>query len=186
MDLKGFRLMLAVFLAVLPTAAFSDQSSVPPQSLSSSQDWWLSSNGMYGGTITALAVSPNFTGDQTLLAGTSSGGVFKSTDGGAQWRAVNTGLGDTQMKALAYSPSYGVDKTVFSAALHGGIKKSTNGGESWEWLGSASNGHAYCLGISPQYASDSTLFGGVSGVGVYRTTNGGTAWDLVNTNLTNL
>jgi hypothetical protein len=37
---------------------------------------------MNGGTVTALAVSPDFANDRTLLAGTSEGGVFKSTFAG--------------------------------------------------------------------------------------------------------
>ena len=40
--------------------------------------------------IAALAIDPST--PTTLYAGTSGGGVFKSTDGGGSWRAVNDGM----------------------------------------------------------------------------------------------
>ena len=51
------------------------------------------SNGPEGGTIHALAIDP--VTPTTLYAGTDGGGVFKSTNGGGNWSAVNTGLTDT-------------------------------------------------------------------------------------------
>ena len=60
------------------------------------------SNGPEGGTIYALAIDP--TTPATLYAGTWSGGVFKSTNGGGNWSAVNTGLTDTSVRALAIDP----------------------------------------------------------------------------------
>lgn len=185
MKIPRLRFILAFFLTFVPSSALCLPPPNPTQTLSSSKAWVLSSNGMNGGTVTALAVSPDFANDQTLLAGTSEGGVFKSTDGGAQWKAVNMGLGNTQIKALVYSPAYAADKTVFIGGLHLGIQKSANGGESWDWLGNVSWGHSYCLGISPHYAADSTFFGCINDVGIYRTTNGGSTWDLLKTNLAN-
>ncbi len=41
----------------------------------------------------------------TLYAGTYGGGVFKSTNGGANWSAVNTGLTNTYVHALAIDPA---------------------------------------------------------------------------------
>ena len=50
----------------------------------------------------ALAIDPAT--PATLYAGTY-GGVFKSTDGGGNWHAVNTGLTDTPVRALAIDPA---------------------------------------------------------------------------------
>lgn len=50
--------------------------------------------GPEGGEIKSATISPNFAADQTLFAGTSGGGVFKTTNGGTSWTAVNTGLGN--------------------------------------------------------------------------------------------
>ena len=40
----------------------------------------------------------------TLYAGTAGGGVFKSTDAGGTWSALNTGLTDLAVNALAIDP----------------------------------------------------------------------------------
>ena len=45
--------------------------------------WTQSSDGMYGGIIIALAISPNYATDSTIFAGTSGGGVYKSTNSGS-------------------------------------------------------------------------------------------------------
>ena len=58
--------------------------------------------GPEGGTINTLAIDP--TTPSTLYAGTN-GGVFKSTDGGAHWGAVNTGLTNLTVLALAIDPA---------------------------------------------------------------------------------
>ena len=60
------------------------------------------SNGPEGGNINALAIDP--TTPTTLYAGTDGGGVFKSTNGGGNWGAVNTGLTATYVSALAIDP----------------------------------------------------------------------------------
>ena len=53
--------------------------------------------------INALAIDP--TTPATLYAGTYYGGVFKSTNGGGNWGAINTGLTTTQVVALAIDPA---------------------------------------------------------------------------------
>ena len=50
---------------------------------------WVS-HGPEGGTVTALAVDS--ASPSTVYAGTFGGGVFKTTNGGGSWSAVNSGL----------------------------------------------------------------------------------------------
>src|SRR5262245_12299942 len=47
-------------------------------------------NGPEGGLVKTLAIDP--TTPSTLYAATYAGGVFKSTNSGGSWSAVNTGL----------------------------------------------------------------------------------------------
>jgi len=63
---------------------------------------WTSTNGPNGGPIGALAIDP--VTPATLYAGTDSNGVFKSTNGGASWSAVNTGLTAKTVSILAVDP----------------------------------------------------------------------------------
>ena len=53
--------------------------------------------------------------------------MFKSTNGGATWSAVNTGLTDTYVNALAIDPA--TPATLYAGTWGGGVFKSTNGGE---------------------------------------------------------
>src|SRR3989449_5353840 len=59
-------------------------------------------NGPEGGSISALAVDPQT--PTTLYAGTTSAGVFKSTDGGTHRGGDNAGLGTTRVRPLANRP----------------------------------------------------------------------------------
>ena len=76
--------------------------------------------------VHALAIDP--VTPTTLYAGTDGGGVFKSTDGGGNWSAINTGLTNTYVYALAIDP---VTPTTLYAGTYDGVFKSTDGGENW-------------------------------------------------------
>ena len=86
--------------------------------------------GPEGGDIRALAIDPDM--PDTLYAGVYGGGVWKSTNGGASWRAVNTGLTDTFVSALAIDPD--TPTTLYAGTGYGGVFKSTNGGGDWSGL----------------------------------------------------
>src|SRR5437016_2862110 len=80
--------------------------------------------GPEGGTVTALAINPAT--PTTLYAGTFSGaGVFKSTNGGASWTAINSGLPGPQVAAhvlaLAIDPA---TPTTLYAGTNNGVFKS--------------------------------------------------------------
>src|SRR5438093_4634960 len=94
-------------------------------------------NGPHSETINALAIDPQT--PTTLYAGTSGHGVFKSTDGGGNWSAVNTGLttpyGAIWVNALAIDAQ--TPTTLYAAGSGGGVFKSTDGGGSWGWTGKA-------------------------------------------------
>src|SRR5438552_18397928 len=87
--------------------------------------------------MTALAIAPE-TSD-TLSAGRSGSGVFKSTDGGASWNAVNTGLPNyPYVLTVAIGPQ--MPATLY-AGTDVGVFKSTDGGGGW---GSVNAGLTAC------------------------------------------
>ncbi len=67
-------------------------------------------------------------GAATLYAGTDGGGVFKSTDAGATWTAMNTGLTRLTVFALAVDPASSA--TVY-AGTPAGVFRSLDGGLTW-------------------------------------------------------
>ena len=100
--------------------------------------WQSLGGGLPPGTVWVrdLALSPQFARDGTLFAGLERG-IYKSTDGGRSWLAVNTGLPQRPdgelagVLALAISPDYAADQTIFAALVDHGVYKSTDGGASW-------------------------------------------------------
>jgi len=72
--------------------------------------------------IGALAISPNYATHQTIFAGTYDGGVFKSTNGGSSWQAMNAGLTDFSIQALALTPT--TPPTLFAG---------TQGSSVWQY-----------------------------------------------------
>ena len=82
--------------------------------------------GPCGGNIEALAIDPHT--PATVYAGNDAG-VFKSTNGGENWTAINTGLTNAYVYALAIDPK--TPATVYAGTIGDGVFKSTNGGENW-------------------------------------------------------
>ena len=128
--------------------------------------WTQTSQGMYGGDIKALALSPNYGTDRIVYAGVSTGGVFEFTDGGITWSAVNNGLtGLLLVEALAISPNYVNDQTIYVAITFGGVFKSTNGGVSWSVINNGlTDMWVQALAISPNFSTDQTIFVGTQEV----------------------
>jgi photosystem II stability/assembly factor-like uncharacterized protein len=139
------------------------------------------SGGPYGGSVQALAINP--TTPATLYAGTSGGGVFKSTDSGGTWAAANTGLTNLDVRALAINPT--TPATLYAGTLGGGVFKSTDSGGTWAAANTGlTNLDVRALAINP--TTPATLYAGTSGGGVFKSTDSGGTWAAAHTGLTNL
>ena len=126
--------------------------------------------------VSALVVSPNFTHDGTLFAGTMEDGVFCSADRGSRWSAWNFGLLDLNILCLAISPDFADDETLF-AGTETGIFRSTNGGRAWREVDFAVEfAPVLSLVLSPAYAADGVLFAGTESCGLFRSDDRGHTW----------
>jgi cellulose biosynthesis protein BcsQ len=76
--------------------------------------------------ILALAIDP--TASATLYAGTA-GGVFKTTNGAANWNAANAGLGSLVILALGIDPS--ATATIYAGTNGAGVFKTINAAVTW-------------------------------------------------------
>ncbi|HUU28477.1 MAG TPA: hypothetical protein VM123_11755 [archaeon] len=85
--------------------------------------WTEVNNGLTNTHVSALAVSPDSSGN--LFAGTG-GGVFLSTNNGKNWIAVNTGLTNKDINAFAVSGT-----NLFAGTWGGGVFRSASNGTSW-------------------------------------------------------
>ena len=82
----------------------------------------------------------------------AGGGIFKSTNGGGSWSAINAGLqfgSDTHVRALAIDPS--TPATLYAGMERGGgAFKSTDGGGSWSAINAGLTEHQCpCPGHRP-------------------------------------
>jgi photosystem II stability/assembly factor-like uncharacterized protein len=138
---------------------------------------WQPIGGWPGGTVTDMALSPNFAADQLALAATGAG-IFRSTDGGVTWQASNTGLTDPSLLAVAFAPTNRrAEVPVFVAGESGRLYTSPDGGVNWQELPTwAGLGGATQFALSPNFADDQTLFVATA-EGVFRSQDGGLSWE---------
>lgn len=94
-------------------------------------EWQRLSRGLYGCWPTALAVSPTFPVDQTLLVSCRGGQVYRSQDGGQSWTRYGQGLAEEDIILLATSPRFAADRTALALGSQGHLYRTNDGGESW-------------------------------------------------------
>ncbi len=133
---------------------------------------WQQTNGPYGGDIRALAVD---TADH-LFAG-SDGGVFRSTDGGANWTAINKGLTNHLVLSLGQNRS----GMMFVGTAGDGVFRSTDSGANWA---AVSNGLSNKTVLSLAGIRPGEILAGTDGGGVFRSTDNGLSWTPAITGLT--
>ena len=114
---------------ITATASTTWQSIGPSPTQPGYSNWGLTS-----GRINAVAVSP--ASAQVVIAGSSTGGIWQSTNGGASFSPVTDSQVDLAVGSIAFSPSnpsivyagMGDSKLGY---LGSGVLKSTNGGRAW-------------------------------------------------------
>jgi photosystem II stability/assembly factor-like uncharacterized protein len=141
-----------------------------------------------GGPGAALAVDP-VTPTTIYTARWNEAAVFKSTDGGAHWRASNIGPAATlSVMALAVDPR--TPATVY-AGTNGidvwGVFKSTDGGVNWNLssLGlppALNNRSSFVATLVLDPENPATVYAGTS-VGLFKSTDAGGVWSAQNTGL---
>ena len=145
--------------------------------MTAGDNFW-TTNGPTGQRILALAIDP--TQPATLYAGTYGAGVFKSTDSGGTWAAVNAGLTNLSVFVLAVNPRSSA--TLYAGTHGGGVFKSTDSGGTWAAVNSGlTDLSVFNFAIDP--ATPGTLYAGSSSLGVFKSTDSGGTWAAVNTGL---
>src|SRR6185369_5899111 len=92
--------------------------------------WGNDNYGFTATTITSMVIHP--TEPSTVYAGTSSG-VFKTTNGGRTWTAINNGLSNRNVTAMVINPSTPATLYIAIAGFQTitGVYKTTDGGANW-------------------------------------------------------
>jgi len=134
-----------------------------------------------GVEVETVATNPR--SSQTAYAGTCDG-VFKSTNGGESWSAVNAGVASTDVRTLVIDPHE--PETLFSGTwgyyhasttTHqpepGGVFKTMDGGETWVALADLAGKNVATLAIDPH--EPEIVYAGTTD-GVFWSTDGGSSW----------
>ena len=138
------------------------------------------SNGPYGGTVSALVVDP--TNPSTIYAGTGAG-IYRSTDGGGSWSPASNGLAAKHLGITTLVINPANPSTLYAGTGDGGVCKSIDGAASWSAAntGLADNALIMALAIDP--TTPSTLYVGTYGFGIFKSIDGGGSWSPVSSGL---
>lgn len=147
------------------------------------------------GKIQAIAIFPGNPNIMYAGGGTGSGiegpnteaGVFKTTDGGLTWTAMNNGLTSPTVDALYVDPSN--PDLVLAGTEPNGVYRSADGGQTWTEVGTQvpagpdpnpggqpTTNPVQHLGPTADFAVlDSTIYAAVQ-TGTVKSTDGGLTW----------
>ena len=145
------------------------------------------------GRITAMAVHPYDL--NTIYAASASGGVYKSTNLGANWTNIFGDNGQFSMGAIAIDPNHplvlyvgtGEASNSIDSYEGTGVYKTIDGGANWTFAGLPNSARIGKIVIDP--TNSQRVFVAVQGPrfgnppspdrGLYRTEDGGATWDRV-------
>jgi gliding motility-associated-like protein len=136
-------------------------------------------NGM--GRLNAVAIHP--TDSNTIFAGACSGGIWKSTDGGKNWKVYSDSLPTLGVSSIAFDPNnpnimyMGTGDRDAGDAAGFGVFKSINGGNSW-FQSNTGMGNRVVGKLIVSPTNTSVLLAATNN-GVYRSINAGNNWTQV-------
>jgi photosystem II stability/assembly factor-like uncharacterized protein len=141
----------------------------------------------------AAVTGVNENGRVTVFAGSASGGVWKSVNGGTTFKPVFDRQSVQSIGAVAIDPSNsqivwvgtGESWVRNSVSVGDGIYKSTDGGENWTNVGLKDSEHIAKILVNPK--DGNTVYACATGHlwddnderGVYKTSDGGKTWRKV-------
>ncbi|MES2137702.1 MAG: sialidase [Pseudomonadota bacterium] len=145
------------------------------------------------GRISAVAGRQEADGKVTLLVGSASGGVWKSEDGGTNFKPVFDKQPVKSIGAVALDPT---NKQVMwvgsgeswarnSVSIGNGVYKSTDGGETWTNMGLPGTERITRILVHPKsgnvvyVCAPGALWSDSADRGLYKTSDGGKTWSLI-------
>jgi photosystem II stability/assembly factor-like uncharacterized protein len=182
---------VAVLCGLLPLLAVVAQAQSAPADPLASVHWRFI--GPIGNRAIAVAGVP---GDPMVTyLGAAAGGIWKTVNGGVDWKPIFDKEEVSAVGALALAPSEptvvwaGTGETFVIRPFYpmgDGVYKSIDGGEHWEHMGLENTGHIGRIVIDPNdaqtvYVCSAGQFfkPATDGGGIFRTTDGGKNWTQV-------
>ncbi|HXQ97308.1 MAG TPA: hypothetical protein VN774_02610 [Candidatus Limnocylindrales bacterium] len=144
-----------------------------------------------GGRVSAVAGVPGQ--PNVFYVGAAGGGVFKTTDGGINWRGIWDNMPTASIGAIALAPQNpnwvwvgtGEGNPRNDVITGHGVFFSSDGGTTWKSMGLENAGQIPVILVSPTnpnlvyVAALGHVWGPNADRGVFRTTDGGKSWQKV-------
>ena len=151
-------------------------------------------SGSFAGRTRSIVINPVDT--NVMYCGSVSGGVWKTTNGGAQWFPTTDAAPNLAVNSLAMDPTN--PNILYAAtgegslpidALRGvGVLKTADGGTTWTTLNNFANpdlsfSYYYINKIVVNSRVPGTLYAGMLG-GIWKSTDAGASWSKLNVPIT--
>jgi hypothetical protein len=136
----------------------------------------------FGGRVESLAVNPS--NANIVLAASELGGLYRSTNGGANWSHVDS-LPMTAMRQVKFAPTdpnlvIATGNADSHVSDQGGVWRSTDGGSSWTHVpDQCTPGNAYGADIAPTGTPGNITVYVTNLCGLMRSTNSGASFTSV-------
>lgn len=149
-----------------------------------------------GGRVLCVEVDPN--NSNTVWAGSASGGIWKSVNGGTSWTGITTNLPVLGVSSIIVDPSnsnviyagtgevYRVDTSNIGFSVwktrgtYGiGIIKSTDGGATWSQIMTKTSSQLFGIQMLKFQPGSSSIIYACATDGLYRSINSGGSWDQI-------
>jgi len=165
--------------------------SVHAESLFTSGGWTFLGPGNIGGRTGALLIDPN--DSNTMYAAAVSGGVWKTTTGGATWTAAGDAMANLAVNSLAFDPANarviyaGTGEGYFREVIRGtalpirgnGIFMTSDAGATWQQLPSTNNSSFDFVNDLVVSTHDPHRLYAATRSGVWRSSDSGLTWSAV-------
>ncbi|MFZ5842148.1 MAG: WD40/YVTN/BNR-like repeat-containing protein [Pseudomonadota bacterium] len=180
----------SVLALLLPLAAVTAATPTDVSLLAGLKARSIGPAGM-SGRVAAIDVSPH--DNNVIYVGASTGGVWKSVNGGSHWQPVFDEQDVHAIGALAVSPinpnliwvGTGEGNVRNSVSVGRGVYRSLDGGKTWQHMGLKNSERIHRIIPHPRDANTvyvaamGQAWGENSERGVYRTRDGGKTWQRI-------
>jgi photosystem II stability/assembly factor-like uncharacterized protein len=167
-----------------------ERALAKPQATTGTLGWQNAGPFNIGGRVTGLAVAP---GGATVYLASANGGVFKSTNAGANWAPIFDDHAVYSIGAVALEPGSSSVLYVGTGEANGavdsydggGLFRTPDGGATWQFLGLEATRRIARVAIDPSnpdrifVAAMGTQFSTGPERGLYRSIDRGGAWQKV-------
>lgn len=178
----------------MPRVALGEEPAggrVHAESLFTSGGWTFLGPGNIGGRTRVLLIDPNDT--STMYAAAVSGGVWKTTTGGAIWSPAGDAMANLAVNSLAFDPTNprviyaGTGEGYFREVVRGtalpirgnGIFVTSDAGATWQQLASTNNSDFDFVNDLIVSTHDPHRLYAATRSGVWRSSDSGLTWSVI-------